>query len=77
VRRFVGSRNLVNEKALAHWGLSRQKQTKVRKVYIYFNKYMASKPNLVDARSNAWVCGRSLAGIEGSNPAGGMDVCLF
>jgi len=26
------------------------------------------------ARSEAWVCGRSLAGIGGSNPAGGMDV---
>jgi hypothetical protein len=23
-----------------------------------------------------WVCGRSLAGIAGSNPAEGMDVCL-
>jgi hypothetical protein len=22
-----------------------------------------------------WVCGRSLAGIVGSNPARGMDVC--
>ena len=29
------------------------------------------------ARSKAWVCGRSLAGIVGSNPAGGMDVCLL
>jgi hypothetical protein len=28
------------------------------------------------ARSEAWVCGRSLAGIVGSNPAGGMDVCV-
>ena len=28
------------------------------------------------ARSKAWVCGRSLAAIEGSNPAGGMDVSL-
>ena len=27
------------------------------------------------ARSKAWVCCRSLAGIVGSNPAGGMDVC--
>jgi len=27
------------------------------------------------ARSKAWVCGRSLAGIVGSNAAGGMDVC--
>jgi hypothetical protein len=31
----------------------------------------------VDARYKACVCGRSLAGILGSNPAGGMDVCLF
>jgi hypothetical protein len=26
------------------------------------------------ALSKAWVCGLSLAGIVGSNPAGGMDV---
>jgi hypothetical protein len=24
-----------------------------------------------------WVCGRSHAEIVGSNPAGGMDVCLL
>jgi hypothetical protein len=29
------------------------------------------------ARSKAYVCGRSLAGIAGSNPAKGMDVCLL
>jgi hypothetical protein len=29
----------------------------------------------VAARSTAWVCGRSLVGIAGSNQAGGMDVC--
>ena len=29
------------------------------------------------ARSKAWVCGRSLAGTVGSNPAGDIDVCLF
>ena len=29
------------------------------------------------ARSKAWVCGRSLAEIAGSNPAGGMGVCLL
>ena len=28
------------------------------------------------ARSKGWVCGRSLAGILGSDPAGGMDACL-
>jgi hypothetical protein len=34
-------------------------------------------PIPVAARSKAWVFGRSLAGIVGSNPAGGMDVCLL
>ena len=29
----------------------------------------------VAARSKAWVCGRSLARIAGSNPVGGLDVC--
>jgi hypothetical protein len=29
------------------------------------------------AKSEAWVCVCSLAGIVGSNPAGGMDVCLL
>ena len=31
----------------------------------------------VAARSMVWVCGRSLAGIEDSNPAESMDVCLL
>jgi len=35
------------------------------------------EPIPVAARSKAWVCGRSLAGIAGSNPVGGMDVCLL
>jgi hypothetical protein len=30
----------------------------------------------VAARSKAWVYGRSLAGIAGSNPTGGMNVCV-
>jgi len=29
------------------------------------------------ARSKVWVCGRFFAGIEGSNLAGDVDVCLF
>jgi hypothetical protein len=33
--------------------------------------------NPAAAQSNVWVCGHSLAGIAGSNPAGGMDVCLL
>jgi len=31
----------------------------------------------VVARSKAWVCGPSLAGIVASNPAGGMDVFIL
>ena len=31
----------------------------------------------VVARSKAWVCGSSRAGISGSNSDAGMDVCLF
>lgn len=34
------------------------------------------KINVVDTGGRT-VCGRSLAGIEGSNPADGMNVCLF
>jgi len=34
-------------------------------------------PIPVTARSMAWVCGRSLVGTAGSNPAGGMDACLL
>jgi hypothetical protein len=33
-------------------------------------------PIPVAVRSKAWVYGHSLAGISGSNPAGGMDVCV-
>ena len=32
-------------------------------------------PVPVAAWSKAWVCGRSPAGIVGSNPTGGMNVC--
>jgi hypothetical protein len=35
------------------------------------------QPIPVAARSKAWVCGRSLAGIVGSNDTEGMDVCLL
>ena len=34
------------------------------------------KPMLLAERSKARICGRSLAGIAVSNPAGGMDVCV-
>jgi hypothetical protein len=41
------------------------------------NRVFTRMPTPLAARSKAWVCGHSLAGIAGSNPAGGMDVCLL
>jgi len=47
---------------------------------LFVRCFVCNKPNFklwptpVAARSKAWVCGRLLAGIVGSNPAGGMDV---
>jgi hypothetical protein len=35
------------------------------------------KPIPVVTRSKAWVYGRSLTGIVGSNPDGGMEVCVL
>jgi len=34
-------------------------------------------PIAVTARSKVWVCGRSHAGVAGSNPATCMVVCLY
>jgi hypothetical protein len=42
----------------------------------YISSNPSNWPVTVTARSKAWVCGRSLAGIVGSNPTGGMDVCV-
>ena len=48
----------------------------VQRAHCVFDDLSAKPPIPVVARSKAWVCGRSLAGIVGSNAAGGMDVCL-
>ena len=44
---------------------------------IYFYQHNAMWPISVTMRSKACVCGCSLPGIVGSNPAGGMQVCLL
>ena len=51
--------------------ISRDVKT-ITKVHIFKRiiKYIWKQPVSVAARSKAWVCGRSLAGIAGSNPAG-------
>jgi hypothetical protein len=43
-------------------------------IYVYSLRHLSV---LVAARSKAYECGRSPAGIAGSNSTGGMDVCLL
>ena len=43
----------------------------------YINLILGVMPIPVAERSKAWVCSRSPNEIAGSNPAGGMDVCLL
>ena len=43
----------------------------------YMGRFDPRKPIPVAARSKAWICGCSLAGIVGSNAARGMDLCLL
>jgi hypothetical protein len=38
---------------------------------------MVNEVNPLDVQSKVWYCGRSIAGIAGSNRAMGMDVCLL
>ena len=42
-----------------------------------FNTIVIFETIPVTVRSKACVCGPSLAGIVGSNPVGGMDVCFL
>jgi hypothetical protein len=46
-------------------------------LYVYFYIAILRLPIPVAARSKAWVCGHSLAGVVSSNPAGDMHVCLL
>ena len=43
--------------------------------YLFVPWSILSSP--LAARSKAWIYGRSLAGIAGSNPAGGINICPF
>jgi hypothetical protein len=45
--------------------------------YRRFQCCTEDKPIPVAARSKAWAFGRAFAGIVGSNPSGGMHVCLL
>jgi hypothetical protein len=67
-------------KSSEHYDKNVTKNTKVhalKLIKIIPSIVLDAKPIPVDARSKAWVCGRSLSGIVGSNPNGDMDICLL
>jgi hypothetical protein len=43
----------------------------------YFDNFKEDAPVLVTTRSKVQDCGHSPAEIVGSNPTGGMDICLL
>ena len=49
----------------------------IYKVYIFTSYSCKCEPVPVAVRSKAYVYGHSPAEIVGSNPTGGMDVCLL
>ena len=51
--------------------------TSVKEVIWFHHIIGHDEPIPVAKRSKAWVCSRSPAGIVGSNPTGGTDVCLL
>jgi len=55
----------------------RVNETFLKGRYRIFMVISSAPPIPVSARSKVRVCGRSLAGIAVSNPAGGMDVSLL
>jgi hypothetical protein len=44
---------------------------------VLYTTVVIQEPTSVAARSKAYVCGRLVAGVAGSNIAEGMDVCLL
>ena len=46
-------------------------------MHIRYYHYIPNVPISVAARSKAWDCGRSSAGIAGSNFTGRMDIRLY
>ena len=60
-------------------GLSRCKYDDIgiSTLILYFISLASTMPVPVAMQSNVWDYGHLLAGIVGSNPAGGMDICLL
>jgi hypothetical protein len=66
--------NVVVSQPIYHRGQPFSFQEKQRDIH---DGRSGAGPISVAARSKVWVCGRSLTGIVGANPAGGMDICLL
>jgi hypothetical protein len=55
---------------LAHFKIT----TQIR--FVTYDGHFWSYERIYNKCSKVWVCGSSLAGNAGSNPAGGIEVCL-
>jgi len=51
--------------------------SKLTFLYQNIRPFFAPHSNIRTVRSKTWLCDRSLAGIAGSNPAGGIVVFLL
>jgi len=61
----------------ALWLFSRERTNTlcVLGMLVWFTEVNVWRPMAVAGWLKAWVCGRSLDGTAGLNPAGGMDIC--
>jgi hypothetical protein len=70
---IIGERNKLHTKLTWNTWSKRSRGTYIRDGGIGNTDRIFNQCSL----RGAWVCGRSLVGIEGLNPAGVMDVCLL
>jgi hypothetical protein len=61
----------------AHYSQLKYQIQNIYRIELYANFCKVRLIHAVAAQLKAWACGRSLAGIVGSNPPGGMHVCLL
>ena len=81
-RRVLGSISILSQSASGHVILGIKRQEREAQYMSQFTAEFKITCNItsdlpipVAARSKAWVCGRPLDEIVGSNPTWGMDVC--
>jgi hypothetical protein len=68
-----GDRSIFRKEKKISSGLQKKNESGSKNLTPYDSERLIPVP----ARCKVWVCGYSLAGIAGSNPARGMNVCFL